>query len=211
MGDGLFGGVLDQRAPMDITPGAYFEEWLPSQVENFNELLETFAGNISFTVSVRVTGEGGGEWTVRLADGKPEFTQGLDPEALVTFIVSEENFIQSVTGQLDDLRSQHRDPPSGVDLSPEAIQKRAKELIEELKNLQGTLHASVDDPERPLAVTVKFSGEMKNSPDCAIKIKKEDVKKMASGELDPQMAFMAGKIQIEGDSSLLLQLIALMM
>lgn len=210
MSDGSLGGIFDLRAPMDITPAKFFEEWLPTQVENSKELVETFAGDLSFIMSVRVTGERGGEWTVKLADGKPDFASGLDPEALVTFIVSEENFIQSVTGQLDDLKPPARDMPE-IDTSPIAIQQHARKVLTALKEIRGSLRAELDDPNRALGATMKFGGEMKDLPDCTIKIKMDHVRAMASGELDPQAAFMTGKIRIEGDSSLLMHLFAVMM
>jgi hypothetical protein len=210
MSNGSIGGIFDFRAPMDITPARFFEEWLPSQVENSRELLETFAGGLSFVVSVRVTGERGGEWTVRLADRKPEFVRGLDAEAVVTFIVSEENFIQSITGQLDDLRPPARDM-SAVDTSPEAIQQRARQVLAALKDIRGSLRAELDDPNRALAATMKFGGEMKDAPDCILRLKMDHVRAIASGDLDPQVAFMTGKVKIEGDSSLLMQLLAVMM
>jgi hypothetical protein len=210
MSDGPLGVIFDLRAPMDITPTKFFEEWLPTQVENSRGLVETFAGGLSFIVSVKVTGEGGGEWTVKLADGKPEFASGLDPEALVTFIVSEENFIQSVTGQLDDLKPPTRDMPD-IDTSPTAVQQRARRVLTALKEIRGSLRAELDDPDRALGATMRFGGEMKDLPDCTIKIKMDHVRAMASGDLDPQVAFMSGKIKIGGDSSLLMQLFAVMM
>jgi hypothetical protein len=210
MSDGSLSGVFDLRAPVDITPARFFEEWLPSQVENSRELLQTFAGDLSFVISVKVTGERGGEWTVRLADRKTEFASGLDPEAVVTFIVSEENFIQSVTGQLDDLMPRARDT-AATGTSPSAVQLRAQKVLAALKEIRGSLRAELDDPNRPLGVTIKFGGGMKDSPDCTIKIKMDHVRAVATGELDPQVAFMTGKIKIEGDSNLLMQLLAVVM
>jgi hypothetical protein len=204
-------GLLGIRAPMDITPARFFEQWLPAQIENLKALIEAFAAGIDFSVSVRVTGEGGGDWTAGLVDGSPSITPGLDPQALVTFIVSEANFVQSVTGQLDDLRMKPQDPTPGADLSPEAIKKQAQEMIEALKGLNGSLRASVDDPDRPLAVTVKFAGELKDRPDCEIKVEMEDVKAIARGELDPMSAFMGGRFQIEDETGLLTELLALLL
>lgn len=42
--------------------------------------------------------------------------------------------------------------------------------------------------------------------DCTIHISAENLQKLASGDLNPQMAFMMGKLRIEGDMSLALQL-----
>jgi hypothetical protein len=204
-------GLLNIRAPEDITPARFFEQWLPAQTEKLKPLIEAFAAGIDFSASVRVTGDGGGDWTTGLVDGSPSITPGLDPQALVTFIVSEENFVQSVTGQLDDLRMKAPDPAPDADLSPEAIKKQAQEMIEALKGLSGSLRASVDDPDRPLAVTVKFAGELKDRPDCEIKVEMEDVKAMARGELDPMSAFMGGRFQIEDESGLLTELLALLL
>ena len=207
----MIDGWLDLRAPMDITPAGFFEQWLPAQIEGSKALIETLSAGIAFTTSVRVTGDGGGEWTVALDNGSTAITPGLDPQALVTFIVSQENFIQSVTGQLDDLRMNAGGPKPDVDPSPEAIKKQAEEIIAALKDLNGSLRASVDDPDRPLAVTVKFAGEMKERPDCEIKVELEDVKAIARGELDPLSAFMGGRFQIEDDSGLLTELLGLLL
>lgn len=37
--------------------------------------------------------------------------------------------------------------------------------------------------------------------DCTIKVDKEDFVKLAKGEMDPMMAFMSGKLKVEGDMS----------
>ena len=42
--------------------------------------------------------------------------------------------------------------------------------------------------------------------DCTVIISKEDFLSLAAGDLNPQMAFMMGKLRVEGDMSLALQL-----
>lgn len=42
--------------------------------------------------------------------------------------------------------------------------------------------------------------------DCTIKVTMEDFVKIAEGDMNPQMAFMMGKLKVEGDMSLAMQL-----
>ncbi|HUT55858.1 MAG TPA: SCP2 sterol-binding domain-containing protein [bacterium] len=198
------------KAPMDITPARFFGEWLPAQVEPFKPLIQAMAGDIAFTMAIKVTGDGGGEWTVKLAGGKLEVVPGLDPAALVTLALSEKNFVQAVTGQLDDLRMQPQGLPKGG-LTPEIIKQQAQKNIEALTQIHGLMEFHAEDPQRPFMVGIKFAGPMKDQADCVIKMDQEDIRSMVKGETNPQAAFMSGKIRIEGDMGLLMQLAPLMM
>jgi len=42
--------------------------------------------------------------------------------------------------------------------------------------------------------------------DCVIGVTKDDFEKMGRGELDPTMAFMSGKLKIQGDMSVAMKL-----
>ena len=46
--------------------------------------------------------------------------------------------------------------------------------------------------------------------DCTIKLSLDDLKDLLSGDLNPTMAFMTGKIKIEGDMSVAMALSSLM-
>jgi len=45
-----------------------------------------------------------------------------------------------------------------------------------------------------------------SAADCTVKVSKENFMQIADGSLNPQMAFMMGKLRVEGDMSLALQL-----
>lgn len=42
--------------------------------------------------------------------------------------------------------------------------------------------------------------------DCTIKVSKDDFEQMVAGNLNAQMAFMTGKLKVEGDMSIAMQL-----
>lgn len=46
--------------------------------------------------------------------------------------------------------------------------------------------------------------------DCTLKMTMDDFKEMAAGTLNPQKAFMTGKLRVEGDMSLAMQLSQIM-
>ena len=58
---------------------------------------------------------------------------------------------------------------------------------------------------------IKFAGDLKEEADCSISLDRKKATAIVRGEIDPQTAFITGQIKIEGDSSLVTQLIPLMM
>lgn len=63
----------------------------------------------------------------------------------------------------------------------------------------GVIH--IDGTTSPTVIT-----NDDNDADCTVKISKDDFIKLSEGDLNPQMAFMMGKLRVEGDMSLALQL-----
>ncbi|MGB0505901.1 MAG: SCP2 sterol-binding domain-containing protein [Pikeienuella sp.] len=46
--------------------------------------------------------------------------------------------------------------------------------------------------------------------DCTIKVSKKNLKKLMTGKISPTVAFMTGKVKIEGDMSVALQMTSLL-
>lgn len=67
---------------------------------------------------------------------------------------------------------------------------------------EGVIH--LDDTVKPVVV----SNEDKNA-DCTIKITLDNFDKMMHGNLNPMMAFMSGKMKIEGDKGVAMKLASL--
>ena len=59
----------------------------------------------------------------------------------------------------------------------------------------------VDDTQTPAVV------DNQDVPtDCTVKVSKDDFEKIAAGDMNAQMAFMQGKLKIDGDMSVAMQL-----
>jgi putative sterol carrier protein len=194
-------------APKDISPGKFFTEWLPRQLEPWAGLIGSMAGDVSAAIATRVLGPGGGEWTAELAGGKVKVSSGLKPDAVVTFIVPEKNFLEIVTGQRQNMM---QPPPGAAGKSPQEMASQAKDTLTALRDIQGSVKFVIEDDKAPFEATVKFAGPLTDEPSCTLTVGLDTVQALAKGETNPQAAFMAGQIKIEGDMTILMQLMPLM-
>lgn len=203
------------RPPADITPKAYFSEWLPSQFTDFKDMIAEVGGDIDASVSVRVTGDAGGEWAIKLANGNVEVSDGLKDDSLVTVTISDKNMIEAVSGSRPEMPtdlSQVQEggiPMIGGSNPIDAI-ANMKDKMDAIKNINGSVQFKIDDAN-PFAVTVKFAGPMTEEPSATLIVNSDTAKELTTGELNPQAAFMAGRLQIQGDMGLLMQLAQFMM
>jgi len=196
------------KAPADITPAKFFTAWLPSQVEAFKDMIGSLSGDASAAIAFRVTGEGGGDWTTLLEGGKVKIEKGLRPDALVTVVMNVTNFVEAVTGQLEDLM---QPPPGTGDLTPEQAAARAKDNLEAIKAIHGAVMGVIEDDKKPFKALVKFGGELKAEPDVTVTMGRDTALAIAKGDTNPQAAFMSGQVKLEGDLSILMQLTPILM
>jgi hypothetical protein len=200
------------RPSDEITPGRFFEEWLPEQLKALHDLIKDNAGDLEVSLAFRVTGDGGGEWSVKVAAGEVEIMEGLKPDATITFVLSEDNFVEAVSAQRDDLLpGPHWLKKGGGTEDPAEIGKQIRKGVNLIQSVKGTLLFCAENPEKPFEVLLKFQGELKDKPDTAISIKQNDLRKIAKGETSIVSAFMSGDIGIKGTMNLILQFAPLIM
>ncbi|MBX7257694.1 MAG: SCP2 sterol-binding domain-containing protein [Candidatus Hydrogenedentes bacterium] len=60
----------------------------------------TKIGGMNATYQFDIQGEGGGQWYVKIAEGKAEVNQGVSESPSITLTASDENWLKIVTGQL---------------------------------------------------------------------------------------------------------------
>lgn len=202
-------GFMDlPKAPADITPAKFFTEWLPTQMKSNRDLISSFSGGVSAAISARITGAGGGEWTAVLANGEVKIEPGLRKDAVVTMVMESGNFVAMATGQMDDVV---KPLPSVAELTPEQAVAKAKQNLEAMKSIVGSAKFVIDDKDKPFWAMAKFGGELKDEADVTVTMDRETALAVASGETNPQAAFMAGRVQITGDLSILMQLTPILM
>lgn len=195
-------------APKDIAPEKYFGEWLPGEVAPWKPFLGVLGG-LSATLSIRVTGAGGGEWSCAVNKDGLQVAPGLKDDAVVTIALSVKDFQTAVSGELKmgGPRGGGAKAPSPTEL-PKLIERN----LAGLREVNGILRYQLTDPAAgDFVVDVKFAGPMKDQPDVTVSMGKDVAMEITKGELNPQAAFMAGQVQISGDISLLIQLMPLMM
>jgi hypothetical protein len=89
-----------------------------------------------------------------------------------------------------------------------------KSRLDRLKMLKGLLQFTFthlpDDGEQSFCIQFG-EGERPASPQTVLMLKAEDAQRLATGELNPQVAFMSGVIKVSGDMALAMQFGAAMM
>jgi hypothetical protein len=96
--------------------------------------------------------------------------------------------------------------PNGMGVGPTLA------AVEQMRELDGVIRIIVTGGEEPWSVAFKLGpGEIPPDPTTTLRVSQEDADKMQRGELAPMEAFMAGRIQLEGDLALLMQMQAIQM
>ena len=192
------------------TPQSFYTERIPAQ---FNKALDEQAAlgeegaalladmSITATLRVIVEGDQGGTFFLNLAEGRmaagddaaqpPFLTVVHDMQA---FEVLEREAGDSALGFLGGLAG----------LAGEI--KLTKTRIDNLAGLSGALRFELTG-EGGFSLLTHFGADpIPEEPDCKISVEAEAYRQLQSGELNPQDAFMGGKINVEGDMQMAMQL-----
>lgn len=78
--------------------------------------------------------------------------------------------------------------------------------VDSLRLVNGTVRFSLEGAQGFTLLTHFGSGEPAAEPDCELSIDEEIYAQLRAGEIDPQEAFLSGKIDIVGDLQMAMQL-----
>jgi putative sterol carrier protein len=204
--------------PFDITPEHFFDEVLPDVLGE----VEYPDGLGQERMQFNIVGDEGIERHIGFAneideDGDEvecltiEDGQAAAPPIAIT--ASVDDFRAIVAG---DLRDRIKDEVGEVPLGPRqlrhAFMPDAK--VQQVKNLSGDLQVQIvdDDAGATYTVTQTIGGGKPNTetPSCKVILDVPTLLEIASGRQQAQQLFMMGKVRIEGDMSLVLQLMTIM-
>ena len=148
------------------------------------------------TIKVELAGDGGGTWFVNVKGGEATIeTSAANPP------------IMSVHQTVDAFRRGAAAGGGGLG-GPGSNQELTRSRIQRMKGIKGSVEFRMTEhPEGDLSVVLCFGGiDKPATPQTTITVKAADAKKMATGELNPQAAFMQGVLKITGDAAFAMQL-----
>lgn len=183
-------GVFD-----DVTPEQFFEQMLPTGFHAQRE-----AGTAvpqDFTMQYVLTGPGGGEWAVTIAEGRMTTRQGRH-DAVLMVTISAGDWRDAILG---------RNGAAPSILLPQSRPGRPDNSAR-VKQMKGTVAQELSrEGMDPFKIELTFGGAA--SPRTILKMTLGDFVAMQEGRLNGQEAFMTGRLRIEGDMAFMMQVAAL--
>ena len=188
--------------PADINPKVFFEELLPQVAPALLEAnpIPGMEGT-EFAVSFDLSGDGGGVWSIITQDAK-QFQVINGPY---------ENAQVEVAMSVDDWREGLLQG-SGMDLASMTSQSAklpGRSQYEALKRTKGFLTVELKrDDGSNLTFNVKFNRA--DTPTLKIMMDMNVFIEINSGQANPQQLFMQGKVKLQGDMTIAMNLAAMM-
>ena len=155
------------------------------------------------SIQFNITGEGGAKYCVKVIDAKRiEVVEGGVPNPMMEIENSVADWRESVSpsSELGGVLLEQMLDPSRFQVT--------KKNFDVMKAAKGKMEMQIVRPgKEPFRNIIRFNkGE---APAAVITMQQDDFKAIAGGKVDPQVAFMSGKIKVKGDISLLIKLMPL--
>lgn len=208
-------------------PKQFFEGEVPSsykksvselegKVKKLTKKLEDLKG-AEATIKIVLTGDGGGAWNLNFKNGEISAGEAAS-EPLITITQTIEDWRKTQNGGVGAQFNMFAPPKSS---KPEGSSRdKEKEgrgprggltrgRVEKLKTINGAIRFRITELQEggEWVLQTKFgTGPAKEQPDCTISVRYPDYEDIASGKMNPQAAFMSGKVRIEGNMGFAMQL-----
>jgi len=203
---------MPQFPPSPVSPSEFMEGFLPKAFAQ-SEALKASAKDLEARLGIKLEGEGGGEWVVHVVKGDVRVEREPRDAAAFTFVQSVgdwrgalwEGRGGAIGRQASALFRPDQRPaasgPGGMGAAPTPA------ALAQMQALSGLMRMVVTGGEGgDWRVDFKLGpGAIPDEPTTTISLSAEDAAAMERGELNPMEAFMAGRIQVAGDMTLMMQ------
>ena len=176
----------------DPTPREYYEQIVPQQLAAALAGAPEAAGQPELTAVYEITGDDGGTYALRAADGRVEaLADGLAAADMHTTLTIEDWRASAATGLADPL-----------------VDYVARRKVAVVKSLKGLVRLELERSDGSVFQSATtFGGQAE--PEVTLRMAADDYAAMIRGELNGQMAFLTGKLKFDGNLPLLMQVGAL--
>jgi hypothetical protein len=201
-----------------VPPAELLEQWLPKAFAEADLPAEARASDVR--LGVRLEGAGGGEWVLQVEGGALRVLASPRDDTAFTFVQSVDDWRGALWegrgGAIGRAAAGLFRPganaaagagPGSMGATPSPA------ALEQMRALNGLVRIVVQGGEGgDFAVGFKLGpGAIPAQPTTTLSIAAADAAAMERGELDPLAAFMSGRIRVEGDMTLVMQMQAIQM
>ncbi len=207
-----------------VSPKVFIEEVVPqafAQVE-----LDEHEAGVDLKIGAVLLGDEGGEWTLHFSGGELKVHPAREDDAQITIIQRVEDWRSSlwegrpalVADGVEQIRSQGMEglrPPPPPDGSPRP------DPLKGISDLRGRIEMVIQgdeissgegDARMDWAIGVQIGeGPVAETPAATIKLGAAEAEDIRQGRLHPLEALITGRLQLDGDLGLILQLQAVAM
>ena len=204
--------------PAPISASEFFERFLPEAFADFPEALK----GADVELGVCLEGEGGGEWLFRLDEAGLTVEPGSREQAAFSVVQSVDDWRGALWEERGGLIGRQAlslfrpgAKPAGSGAAGLAAAPSAAALAQ-MRTLDGLILVVVTADEgagdSDWAVGLKLGpGAIPEAPTATVTLGAADAAAMERGELHPVEALMAGRIRLDGDLGLVMQMQAISM
>ena len=208
---------MTEFPPRPVPPAELLERWLPRAFADAD--LPDDVRRSDMRLGLCLVGSGGGEWVLEVENGALQVKAASRDDTAFTFVQSVDDWRGALwegrggaIGQASaglfrpGLRTAAQGPAGMGGAPPPAA-------LEQMRSLNGLVRVVVRGGEGgDFAVGFKLGpGAIPAQPTATLSLDAADAAAMERGELDPLAAFMAGRIRVEGDMGLVMQMQAISM